>query len=145
MAAVATGAGLSDIVAGLGNVSIGGGFLTKIGFGGTLDGIMAAVGLALVLVGALGLAAGLGLWQLRKWAWLIAELWAILCVVVGVLAAGLSLFGDSRVSESWPPSLPASFRRSWAWWCSGTCTARTSRPPSDGPDTPSAALGLQPW
>ena len=99
MAAVATGAGLSDIVAGLGNVSIGGGFLTKIGFGGTLDGIMAAVGLALVLVGALGLAAGLGLWQLRRWAWLIAKLWAILCVVVGVLAAGLSLFGDSLVSE----------------------------------------------
>jgi hypothetical protein len=99
MAVVAVVAGIMDILAGLGDIGIGGGFLTKIGFGTTLDGIMMVVGLILVAVGVLGLVSGFGLWSEREWAWLIARLWASLCVVIGLVSAGLSLFGTTLTSE----------------------------------------------
>ncbi len=99
MAVVAVVAGILDILAGLGDIGIGGGFLTKIGFGTTLDGIMTIVGLFLVAVGVLGLVSGFGLWGERHWAWLIARLWASLCVIVGLVSAGLSLFGTTLTSE----------------------------------------------
>ena len=91
MAVVAVIAGILDILAGLGDIGIGGGFLTKIGFGTTLDGIMMIVGLFVVAVGVLGLVSGFGLWLERDWAWLIARLWASLCIIVGLVSAGLSL------------------------------------------------------
>ena len=99
MAVVAGIAGIIDILAGLGDIGIGGGLLTKLGFGTTLDGIMMLAGLALVVVGVLGLVSGVGLWRERGWAWLIARLWATLCIIVGLLSAGLSVFGTSLTSE----------------------------------------------
>lgn len=99
MAAVAVLAGILDVLAGLGDIGIGGGFLTKIGFGTALDGIMMIVGVGLVAVGVLGLVSGFGLWTEREWAWLIARLWASLCVVIGLVSAGLSLFGTTLTSE----------------------------------------------
>jgi hypothetical protein len=99
MAVVAVVAGILDILAGLGDIGIGGGFLTKIGFGTTLDGIMMIAGLVLVAVGVLGLVSGFGLWRERDWAWLVARLWASLCVIVGLVSAGLSLFGSTLTSE----------------------------------------------
>ncbi len=99
MAVVAVIAGILDILAGLGDIGIGGGFLTKIGFGTTLDGIMMIVGLFLVAVGVLGLVSGFGLWLERDWAWLIARLWASLCIIVGLVSAGLSLVGTTLTSE----------------------------------------------
>ena len=99
MAVVAVIAGILDILAGLGDIGIGGEFLTKIGFGTTLDGIMMIVGLFLVAVGVLGLVSGFGLWLERDWAWLIARLWASLCIIVGLVSAGLSLFGTTLTSE----------------------------------------------
>ena len=99
MAIVAVVAGIMDILAGLGDIGIGGGFLTKIGFGTTLDTIMMVVGVVLVAVGVLGLVSGFGLWSGREWAWLIARLWASLCVVIGLVSAGLSLFGTTLTSE----------------------------------------------
>ena len=99
MAVVAVLAGIMDILAGLGDIGIGGGFLTKIGFGTTLDGIMMIAGLVLVAVGVLGLVSGFGLWRERDWAWLIARLWASLCLIIGLVSAGLSLFGTTLTSE----------------------------------------------
>lgn len=99
MAVVAALAGIMDILAGLGDIGIGGGFLTKIGYGTTLDGIMMIVGVVLVAVGVLGLVSGFGLWRERDWAWLVARLWASLCVIVGLVSAGLSLFGNTLTSE----------------------------------------------
>ncbi len=98
MAVVVAVAGAADILAGLGDIGVGGGFLTDLGFGATLDGIMTIVGLGLVLVGVLALVTALGLWLQRGWAWSIARLWASLCVVVGIVSAGLSLLGDSLTS-----------------------------------------------
>ena len=46
------------------------------------------VGLFLVAVGVLGLVSGFGLWLERDWAWLIARLWASLCIIVGLVSAG---------------------------------------------------------
>ena len=99
MAVVAILAGIMDILAGLGDIGIGGGILTKIGFGTTLDGIMMVVGVIVVAIGVLGLVSGIGLWLGREWAWLIARLWASLCVVIGLVSAGLSLFGATLTSE----------------------------------------------
>ena len=99
MAVVAVVAGIMDILAGLGDIGIGGGFLTKIGFGTTLDGIMMVAGVVLVAVGVLGLVSGFGLWRERDWAWLVARLWASLCIIVGLVSAGLSLFGTTLTSE----------------------------------------------
>ncbi len=99
MAVVAVLAGIMDILAGLGDIGIGGGILTKIGYGTTLDGIMMIVGVVLVAVGVLGLVSGFGLWREREWAWLVARLWASLCIIVGLVSAGLSLFGTTLTSE----------------------------------------------
>ena len=99
MAVVAVLAGIMDILAGLGDIGIGGGFLTKIGYGTTLDGIMMIVGVVVVAVGILGLVSGFGLWRERDWAWLIARLWASLCIIVGLVSAGLSLLGTTLTSE----------------------------------------------
>ena len=99
MAVVAVVAGIMDILAGIGDIGIGGGFLTKIGFGTTLDTIMMVVGLIVVAIGVLGVVSGFGLWTGREWAWLIARLWASLCVVIGLVSAGLSLFGTTLTSE----------------------------------------------
>ena len=86
MAVVAGITGVVDILTGLGDIGIAGGFLSDHGFGDTLDGIMTVVGLALVAIGVLGLATGFGLWRGRNWAWLITRLWASVCIVVGVWA-----------------------------------------------------------
>ena len=103
MAIVAAIAGLADILAGLGDIGIGGGFLTDHGFGTTIDGIMTIVGACLVGIGILGLGSGYGLWRGRSWAWQIARLWAGLSIIVGVVAAALSLLGDTLTSRSSPP------------------------------------------
>ena len=95
LAAIALVAGIADIAAGVGNMAIGGGFWTDHGFGEKLDGIMTIVGLLLAAVGVLGLATGVGLLQERNWAWLLTRLWASLCIVVGLVSAGLSLLGDT--------------------------------------------------
>jgi hypothetical protein len=99
MALAAGIAGATDILAGLGDIGMGGGFLGELGFGATLDGIMTAIGLGLVAVGALGLATAFGLWRGRNWAWLIARLWASLCIIAGVVGVGLSLLSDRIVTE----------------------------------------------
>ena len=98
LAAIALVAGVADIVAGLGNVGIGGGFLTDHGFGENLDRIMTIVGLAMAAVGVLGVVTGIGLVQERNWAWLLTRLWASLCIVVGLVSTGLSLLGDTITS-----------------------------------------------
>ncbi|MFL5714053.1 MAG: hypothetical protein ACJ769_05270, partial [Chloroflexota bacterium] len=67
LAAIALVAGIVDIAAGLGNVAIGGGFWTDLGFGKTLDGVMTIAGLALAAVGVLGVATGVGLLRERNW------------------------------------------------------------------------------
>ena len=89
MAIVAGVAGVADLLAGLGDIAMGGGFLGDLGFGATLDGIMTAIGLGLVAVGALGLATAFGLWSGRDWAWLIARLWASLCIIAGDRGRGI--------------------------------------------------------
>ena len=99
MAAVAAIVGMTDILTGLGDIGIAGGFLSDHGFGDTLDGIMTVVGVVLVAVGVLGLATGYGLWRGRNWAWLITRLWASVCIVAGVVGAGLSLLGDTLTSQ----------------------------------------------
>ncbi|MFL5643800.1 MAG: hypothetical protein ACJ78L_00425, partial [Chloroflexota bacterium] len=53
---------------------------------------------ALAAVGVLGVATGVGLLQERNWAWLLTRLWASLCIVVGLVSAGLSLLGDTITS-----------------------------------------------
>ena len=99
IAIVAAIAGAMDIIAGLGDIGVGGGILTDLGFGATLDSVMTVVGVFLVAVGALGLATGYGLWQLRDWGWQIARIWASFCIVVGLVGVGLSLLGESLVSQ----------------------------------------------
>ena len=99
MALVAAVAGAIDLVTGLGDIGMGGGLITDLGFGATLDGIMTAVGVVLVGIGVLGLSTGYGLWRGSGWAWLIARLWASLCIIVGLVGAGLSLLGDTLVSQ----------------------------------------------
>ena len=59
LAVVAVIVGVTDILAGLGDIGIAGGFLSDHGFG--IDGVMNVVGVALVAVGILGLATGFGL------------------------------------------------------------------------------------
>jgi hypothetical protein len=99
LAAVAVITGVVDVLAGLGDIAIAGGFLSDHGFGDTLDGIMTAIGLALVAVGILGLATGYGLWRGRDWAWLITRLWASVCIVVGVVGVGVSLLSDTLTGQ----------------------------------------------
>jgi hypothetical protein len=99
MAVIAAGAGIIDIAAGLGDIAIGGGFWTDQGFGTGLDGAMTVVGVILLVVGALGVATGFGLWQGRNWAWLIARLWASLCIIAGLVGAGLAILGGTLTSE----------------------------------------------
>jgi len=99
MAAVAAIVGLTDILAGLGDIGIAGGFLSDHGFGDTLDGIMTVVGVALVAVGVLGLATAFGLLRERNWAWLIARLWASVCIIAGVVGVGVPLLSDTLTSQ----------------------------------------------
>jgi len=95
LAVVAAITGVVDVVTGLGDVGIAGGFLSDHGFGDKINTIMNLVGLALVAVGILGLATGFGLWRGRDWAWLITRLWASVCIVVGVVGVGVSLLSDT--------------------------------------------------
>ena len=81
MAVVAAIVGVTDIFAGLGDLGIAGGFLGDHGFGKTIDTIMTVVGVVLVGVGVLGLATAFGLIRERNRAWLIAMLWASVCIV----------------------------------------------------------------
>ncbi len=99
MAAVAVISGVVDILAGLGDIGMGGGFLGDRGFGATIDGVMTIVGVGLVLVGILGVATGYGLWTGRNWAWLIARVWASVCILVGVIGVALSFLGDGITTE----------------------------------------------
>ena len=98
MAIVAVLVGVADILAGLGDIGVAGGFLSDHGFGDTIDGVMTIVGVFLVAVGVLGLATGFGLWRERNWAWLIARLWASVCIVAGLVGAGVSLLSDTLTS-----------------------------------------------
>jgi len=100
MAIVAALVGVSDIIIGLGDIGSAGGFLSDHGFGDTIDGVMTIVGIALVAVGILGVATAFGLWRGRGWAWLIARLWASVCIVAGLVGAGLSLLGDTLASAA---------------------------------------------
>jgi hypothetical protein len=99
MAIIAGIAGAIDVATGLGDIAIGGGLLTDLGFGANLDTIMTVVGVVLVIVGILGLTAASGLWRLSDTGWLLARLWASVSVVVGLVGAGLSLLGDSISSQ----------------------------------------------
>jgi len=99
LAVVAVIVGVTDILTGLGDIGIAGGFLSDHGFGDTLDGIMTGVGLVLVAVGVLGLATGYGLQHGDNWAWLITRLWASVCIIAGVVGAGLSLLSDSLTGQ----------------------------------------------
>ena len=99
LAVVAGITGVVDILSGVGDIGIAGGFLSDHGFGDTLDGIMTAVGVVLVAIGVLGLATGFGLWRGRNWAWLITRLWASVCIVVGVVGAAVPLLGDTLTSS----------------------------------------------
>ena len=99
LAVVAVIVGVTDILAGLGDIGIAGGFLSDHGFGDTLDAVMTVVGLVLVAVGVLGLATGYGLLLGRNWAWLITRLWASVCIITGVVGVGLSLLSDSLTSQ----------------------------------------------
>ena len=99
LAAVAVIVGLTDIVTGLGDLGIAGGFLSDHGFGATVDGIMNVVGIALVAVGVLGLATGIGLWRGHNWAWLVTRLWASVCIIAGVVGVGVSLLSDTITSQ----------------------------------------------
>jgi len=98
LAAVAAIVGITNILAGLGDVGIAGGFLSDHGFGDNIDSIMTVVGVVLVAVGVLGLATAFGLWSERNWAWLIARLWASVCIVAGLVGAGVSLLSDTLTS-----------------------------------------------
>ena len=95
LAVVAAITGAVDVVTGLGDIGIAGGFLSDHGFGDKINTIMNLVGLALVAVGILGLATGFGLWRGRDWAWLITRLWASVCIVVGLVGVGVSLLSDT--------------------------------------------------
>ena len=95
LAVVAAITGVVDVVTGLGDIGIAGGFLSDHGFGDKINTIMNLVGLALVAVGILGLATGFGLWRGRDWAWLITRLWASVCIVVGIVGVGVSLLSDT--------------------------------------------------
>ena len=100
LAVIALIAGIMDIAAGLGDIGIGGEFLTDVGFGERLDTVMQVVGLILIGVGVAGLVTAFGLFSERNWAWLIARLWASVCIVVGVVAAAaLSFLGDTITSN----------------------------------------------
>ena len=99
LAVVAVVVGVTDILTGLGDIGIAGGFLSDHGFGETLDGIMNVVGIALVAVGVLGLATGIGLWRGQNWAWVITRLWASVCIVAGVVGVGVSLLSDTLTSQ----------------------------------------------
>ena len=99
LAVVAVIVGVTDILAGLGDIGIAGGFLSDHGFGDTLDAVMTVVGLVLVAVGVLGLATGYGLLRGHNWAWLITRLWASVCIITGVVGVGLSLLSDSLTDQ----------------------------------------------
>ena len=99
LAVVAVIVGVTDILSGLGDIGIAGGFLIDHGFGATLDGVMNVVGVALAAVGVLGLATAYGLLRGKNWAWLITRLWASVCIVAGLVGAGLSLLSDTRTSQ----------------------------------------------
>jgi len=99
LAVIALIAGVTHIAAGLGDIGIGGGFLSDVGFGERLDAVMQVVGLILIAVGVVGVVTAFGLFSERNWAWLIARLWASVCVVVGVIAAALSFLGDTVTSN----------------------------------------------
>jgi hypothetical protein len=99
LAAVAAITGVLDVLAGLGDIGIAGGFLSDHGFGDNLDSVMTIIGVVLVAIGVLGLATGFGLLRGRNWAWLITRLWASVCIVAGLVGAGLSLLSDTITSQ----------------------------------------------
>ena len=99
LAVVAVIVGATDILAGLGDIGIAGGFLSDHGFGEKIDGVMNVVGVALIAVGVLGLATGYGLFRGHNWAWLITRLWASVCIIAGVVGVGLSLLSDTITSQ----------------------------------------------
>jgi hypothetical protein len=99
LAVVAAITGVTNILAGLGDFGIAGGNLGNHRFGETLDQVMTVVGIVLVAVGVLGLATGYGLFRGDNWAWLIARLWASVCIIAGVVGVGLSLLSANRTDQ----------------------------------------------
>jgi hypothetical protein len=99
LAMVAAITGVTNILAGLGDFGIAGGNLGNHRFGETLDQVMTVVGIVLVAVGVLGLATGYGLFRGDNWAWLIARLWASVCIIAGVVGVGLSLLSANRTDQ----------------------------------------------
>ncbi len=99
LAVVAVIVGVTDVLAGLGDVGIAGGFLSDHGFGEKINGVMNVVGVALIAVGVLGLATGYGLFRGHNWAWLVTRLWASVCIIAGVVGVGLSLLSDTITSQ----------------------------------------------
>ena len=125
MAAVAAIVSFTDILTGLGDIGIAGGFLSDHGFGDRLDSAMTVVGVVLIAVGALGLATGYGLLRQRNWAWLITRLWASVCIVTGLVGAVLPLLGrHAHEFRSSAPSSARRARRSSQPWSSRTSTSR---------------------
>jgi len=99
LAVVAVVVGVTNILAGLGDVGIAGGNLGNRRFGETLDEAMTGVGLVLVAVGVLGVGTGYGLLRGHHWAWLIARLWASVSIIAGVVGVGLSLLSANRTDQ----------------------------------------------
>jgi hypothetical protein len=77
-------AGALVLIAGL-VVALGLGLLGGLAFGGVGAAIGAAIGAVIVIIGAIMLVAGLGLWRMRGWAWWLT----VIIVVLDIIGAGL--------------------------------------------------------
>ena len=67
-------------------LALGLGLIGGMAFGGVGALVGAAVGLVVVIAGAITLIAGLGLWGMQSWAWYLS----ILVVILGIVFAGIT-------------------------------------------------------